>query len=334
MSDKNLGPVIIERATYLRKCLDDHLLCPRTYVRLNAEEATQKVLSTLCTLNQVQLDHRKDLTEAENQYFQRAAKSVDYRIPQLYLTIKIHKSPWKTRPIVSCINSHLNVFSTWLDYHFKELIIYSPTYIKDSFQVLRELKELNLSSHARLFTCDAVSMYTNINSTHGIHIISSWFGDYQEEIPADFPQALFLKILRIVMTHNIFQFDDTYWLQTCGTSMGTSCACAYATLYWGYIERKYIIPKWEQKLPFLRRFIDDKFGIWLGSSEDFLNFTNDLNSYCQLQWETTGLTSSVNFLDLSISINANGTISTKRYQKPTNLHLSQNQIHLKLILIR
>jgi len=177
-------------------------------------------------------------------------------------------------------------------------------------------------------------MYTNIDSTHGIQIISSWFEDYQEEIPADFPQALFLKILRIVMTHNVFQLDDTYWLQTCGTSMGTSCACAYATLYWGYIERKYIIPKWEQKLPFLRRFIDDKFGIWLGSSEDFLNFTNDLNSYCQLQWETAGLTSSINFLDLSISINANGTISTKTYQKPTNLHLSQNQIHLKLILIR
>jgi hypothetical protein len=81
--------------------------------------------------------------------------------------------------------------------------------------------------------------------------------------------------------------------------MGTSCACAYATLYWGYIERKYIITKWEQKLPFLHRFIDDKFGIWLGSSEDFLNFTNDLNSYYQLQWETTGLKSSVDFLDLS-----------------------------------
>ncbi|MFN9981093.1 MAG: hypothetical protein ACK53Y_14300, partial [bacterium] len=32
-SDKNLGPVIMERETYLKKCLEEHLLCPCTYIR-------------------------------------------------------------------------------------------------------------------------------------------------------------------------------------------------------------------------------------------------------------------------------------------------------------
>lgn len=273
-----------------------------------------------CLLNILRLNHRTSLTDAENTYFQRAAK-LEYRIPQFYLTIKVHKRPWKTRPIISCINSYLNVFSKWLDYRFKELIKYSPTYVKDSFQILQELKTLRLAPQAKLFTCDAVSMYTNIDSEHGMIVISCWLEEYQDEISSDFPKDLFLKVLRIVMTHNIFQLDDTYWLQTCGTSMGTSCACAYATLYWGYIERKYILPKWKQNLLFLRRFIDDKFGIWLGTTETFTEFINDLNSYSTLKWETDGLKTSTNFLDLTISLYPNNIISTKTYQKPTNLHL-------------
>jgi hypothetical protein len=102
-------------------------------------------------------------------------------------------------------------------------------------------------------------MDTNIDSKHGIQVILSWLEDYKQELPAVFPLALLIEILQIIMTHNVFQLDDTYWLHTCGTSLGTSCACSYATIYWAYIERKFMIPKWEQHLPLLRRFIDDKF---------------------------------------------------------------------------
>jgi hypothetical protein len=283
MSDKNLGPVIMERETYLSRFLYEHLLCPRTYIRLSEEEALQKIRNTRIKLNEVRLHHRNELTATENQYFQRAAK-LEYRIPQFYLTIKVHKTPPKTRPIVSCVNSYLNVFSKWLSYRFKELLSFVPTYTKDSFQILNELKTLQVPLHARIFTCDAVSMYTNIDSTHGLEIISNWFENYSNEISPDFPTTVFLKILHIVMTENIFQLDNTFWQQTFGTSMGTSCACAYATLYWGYIERQFIIPKWKDNLLYLRRFIHDKLGIWVGTPENFNTFIIDINTYSQLQW--------------------------------------------------
>jgi hypothetical protein len=222
-------------------------------------------------------------------YFQRATKLL-YRIPQFYLTVKVHKTPTKTRPIVSCVNSYLNVFSKWLSHRFKELLSFVPTYIKDSFQVLDELKTLKLPPQAKLFTCDAVSMYTNIDSVHGLEVKSNWLEDYPTEISPDFPKEFFLKTLHTVMNENVFQLDDTFWQQTFGTSMVTSCACpcAYATLYWGYIERKYILPKWQQNLLYFKRFINDKFGIWLGTPDEFNNFIAGINSYCQLSWETTG----------------------------------------------
>jgi len=81
-------------------------------------------------------------------------------------------------------------------------------------------------------------MYTNIDSKHGPDLIEKWIQEYADDVPQDFPTELLLKLLRIIMTNNVFQFDNTFWLQVCGTSMGTSCACSYATLYWAYIERK------------------------------------------------------------------------------------------------
>jgi hypothetical protein len=164
-------------------------------------------------------------------------------------------------------------------------------------------------------------MYTNIDSQHGPELIEKWIKEYADDVPQDFPTELLLKVLRIVMTNNVFQFDNTFWLQICGTSMGTSCACSYATLYWAYIERKHILPKWSNSLFFLRRFIDDKFGIWSGSEEEFKLFLQDLNSYSQLEWTSDGLSSSVDFLDLTITIDNNRKIVTKTFQKPTNLHL-------------
>ena len=53
----------------------------------------------------------------------------------------------------------------------------------------------------------------------------------------------------------------------------------------------------------------------------FEDFVHDLNAVSKLNWETDNLCLETNFLDLTISINKNLTISTKTYQKPMNLHL-------------
>jgi hypothetical protein len=70
-------------------------------------------------------------------------------------------------------------------------------------------------------------MYTNINSSRGIQDISSWIEEYKDEISENLPTELFIKILQNIMSQNVFQLDDTYWLQTFGTSMGMRFACAY-----------------------------------------------------------------------------------------------------------
>jgi hypothetical protein len=165
-------------------------------------------------------------------------------------------------------------------------------------------------------------MYTNIDINHGLEVFETWFIEFESELPPKFPTTLFLKLLKLVMTCNVFQFGDTYWLQLDGTAMGTSCACMYATMYTALHERKTLLPKYAGHLYFLRRFIDDKIGIWIDTDPDqWQNFKDDMNNFGALTWKVEELSKSVNFLDLTITIGEDRRIVTKTYEKSMNLYL-------------
>jgi hypothetical protein len=62
--------------------------------------------------------------------------------------------------------------------------------------------------------------------------------------------------------------------------------------------------------------------IWIGSDQEFLEFTTDINTYGSLQWVTSELkTRDLDFLDLTMSIGPDGRIHFKTFQKAINLYL-------------
>ena len=220
----------------------------------------------------------------------------------------------------------MNDWSKWLDYWLQKLKPNIPTYLKDSQQVLDELKHLRLPPNAKLFTCDAVSMYNNIDTEHAIRVISWWLNDMDEKgkLPANFPLEAVIHSMKIIMRNNLFEWGCLYFLQLIGTAMGTSSAVMWATLlYYAYHEVHKLIPSHGACLLYFKRFIDDIFGIWVGNSTtDWDNFCNDVNNFGILKWDIKQqrLSTTVNFLDLTLTIN-NDTITSKTYQKEMNLYL-------------
>ena len=90
------------------------------------------------------------------------------------------------RPIVSCCGTCLNNLSRWLDHHFQKLKPFVRSYVRNNGDLLDLLFSLDdLPPGARLFTSDAVSMYTNIDTAHVIETISTWLDSVQ--LPANFP---------------------------------------------------------------------------------------------------------------------------------------------------
>jgi hypothetical protein len=115
----------------------------------------------------------------------------------------------------------------------KVLLPLVKSYIKNSIEVIKDLKDLFIPQDALLFSADAVSMYTNIDTASGLLAIRQFLHTNMECIPIKFPKELFLEVLKIVMSNNVFNFGNTYWQQLSGTAMGTpvpesvmKCSCA------------------------------------------------------------------------------------------------------------
>jgi hypothetical protein len=233
----------MEQDEYIKCVLDDHLNDMSTYTRLSHDDAVSALKAAEKEIKTLVASYDYLLSKAEKTYFE-CFYHLNHHMKQFYITMKIDKNPMGTRPIVSCCGSFVEGFSIWLDFKMKSLIKFVPTYVQDSYQVLRELKDLDeLPHNARLFTADAVSIYTNINTEHGIQVFHEWLMDLKDDLPSDFPTPLFLKVLEIVMSKNIFQFDDLFFCQEEGTVMGTSTAVLYATIYYGRHEKTTLIPQ-------------------------------------------------------------------------------------------
>eukprot|EP00957_Ditylum_brightwellii_P026139 1976651-Ditylum_brightwellii.AAC.1 len=58
-------------------------------------------------------------------------KNEKHQKPMLSILAKVHKSPWKTHPVVGRVGSLLAAVSTWLDFHLQKLRKFLPSSIKD-----------------------------------------------------------------------------------------------------------------------------------------------------------------------------------------------------------
>ncbi len=256
--------MVLEREVYIQKALD-HLNDPLTYKSLSKSEA-------LCMLEQAKqateefvTKHSKSIPKSEVKYLRRTA-SVEDPFPQFYILAKIHKTPWKVRPITSVSGSQTEGLGKWLDSKLQVICKTLPTYLKSSFQLVKEVSKItNLPPNARLFTADANSMYTNIDTDHALEQIGKYF--YNARFQYDLPFDAIKDALEIVMRAGIFQFGDTYWHQLTGTVMGTPPAPMYATLYFA-IHELAILPHHREILRLYKRFLDDIFGIWIPTTEN------------------------------------------------------------------
>jgi hypothetical protein len=126
------------------------------------------------------------------------------------------------------------------------------------------------------------------------------------------------------MNCNIFKFNEEFWIQLIGTSMGTRVAPTYANIFMGRLENEMLKncpTHLKQFLHTWKRFIDDILLIWTGSEQEFNEFFQFLNSFHPTikfdEPQHDSETNSCEFLDLKISIE-DGKICTDLYRKETS----------------
>ena len=91
------------------------------------------------------------------------------RLACFYLLPKVHKTPWQTRPVISQSGTLLEPHSKWLDFKLQEVKNLCPAYLKDSWELLKEIQLLSpFPRSTQIVTADAVAMYVNIDVDHGL----------------------------------------------------------------------------------------------------------------------------------------------------------------------
>ena len=326
-TDKNLGPAIIERCEYIKRAYTDHLNNTNAYRKLQKGIALQRIRRLLPKkVKKFFWDNVDEFSETEVRYFKRLF-TIKHRTPQFYLTCKIHKTPWTTRPVVATCGSIIAGLSTWVDYWLQKVVKTVPTYLKNSAELTKVFSNMSkIEPNSIIFTADATSMYTNIDTTHGIDTIKAYLQEFSNEIPNNLPIDLVVTGLKIVMDNANFQFGENFFEQISGTSMGTPCACSYATIYYGYHERKTIIPRFGSYLKVFKRYIDDGFGILtvpptLNQDKIWDDFKNSW-PFGNLKFTFHKSYNEINFLDLTVYINKNKKLlETSTFQKAMNLYL-------------
>ena len=235
--DKNLGPALIETDTYINMAFRDHLSKTDTYKHLSLHEA-QTFGDDIRKLLKDWLKKWKDiLPNSEKRFIRQAINDPKTEtLSTFYLLMKVHKTPLASRPIVSCSGTLLHSLGIWVDDKLQRVVLLQHSYFKSSTTLKEQLVEMNnLNEYNKLFTADAISMYTNINTNKALREIARYLNTQQHLFP-DVPVSALMEALDIIMNNNIFSFGDTYWHQISGTAMGTPPAPPYATLFYSIHE--------------------------------------------------------------------------------------------------
>lgn len=342
-SDKNLGPVLTTRDTYRLKAYE-HLNDTSTYRELNESSALSRLksieiiirnfvntyLSEVKTSNYNGRIHNATIPSKAGKFilhaFDKRKNKTSHTFSQFYIIAKVHKNPWSSRPITSYSGSALYNLGVWLDHQLQQIVSTLDYVAKSSTSVATDLHTLeNLPPGTQLFTMDAVSMYTNIDTQHALAEIASFLESPDFNNRHSIDTTAVITALRIIMIHSVFHFDGKYFLQLTGTAMGAPPAPMYATLYY-FIHERRIIPRYTSRLLRYTRYIDDALGIWIPhpdtdeNDRQWHNFQTDIDCFGQLRWTCSTFAESVIFLDMTISIR-NHRIHTTIYEKSLNLFL-------------
>ena len=278
----------------------------------------------------------------------------DRKVAKFYMTFKVHKDHEEgkappERPICSGSGSTFENVSRFVEHHIKDHATQHPTFIQDTPDFLEEInQEGELPDNATLVTIDVVGLFTNIPNKDGIEATREVLAERKEkEVGTEF----LIRLLTLILENNFMEFNEEYYKQEIGAPMGSRPVPPYANIFMA----RFIDPKLLEKakmfmknglypIKFLKRFLNDLFLIWLGTTKSLHLYFEEINKIhpnikftmkhttsrgetdddrCSCQTEE-----SIPFLDTSVKIK-NDKLIVDLYKKATdrNQYLLTNSIH-------
>lgn len=212
-------------------------------------------------------------------------------IPTFHMIPKIHKNPWKVRPIVPMHSFFTTRLAMVVHFYLQPLLERYPWICHSSRSFVADLYRATKRENRewKLWTGDVQSMYTNIRTDNLLEALRGVLA--KSSFEASF-QLFLLRAVRFLNDNVYFQFGDEIFKQDYGIAMGVACSPTLANLFMGVWEEHIGV---EEKFFFYRRYIDDCFILDTGS-----NKIQDIQvPGLVLDWESKG---NIPFLDCEVHL--------------------------------
>lgn len=323
-ADKGSMVVILSREQYIQEV--ERQLNDTVYYRKLTQPIYKQTIPLVTEILD-RLKEKKFINAKQRQYLKGSSEPRERRF---YTLPKIHKEPEKWtvpfevppgRPIVSDCESETYRIAEYLDFYLNPLSTKHPSYVKDTYDFIDMVKKIKIPANSYFFSMDVDALYTNIDIQSGLNSVQKVFKKYPDP---NRPDEELLQLLDINLSRNDFVFNEKYYLQIKGTAMGKKFAPAYANIFMANWEEE-VFAKCQQKPTHYLRYLDDIWGIWTGSREEFEQFLAILNSHdasIKLKYEISQ--ESITFLDTTVykrpGFADNNQLDIKVFFKKTDTH--------------
>ena len=201
-------------------------------------------------------------------------------------------------------------------------------YIRDTTDFLNKLKEIDVHGNDQLFTLDVKGLYPNIDvdiAAYAIREACKVSSDMDEE-----HIGIFTQFVCWLISNAVVHYRDQWFRCSQGVPTGGSCSRQIADCFMRYVTNNIRDMIDFSKVIWWFRFIDDIYGVFRGSIQEFEHFKDQFNGAAQtfkIEFDEYSCGNKVNFLDVTIEIvkqDENYRFKTNIYKKETD---ARNYLH-------
>ena len=194
--------------------------------------------------------------------------------------------------------------------------------VQNTMDFVEQVKNIKLQPQECIVSYDVKALFTSVPTKSAVNIIKQLLEDDKElQQRTTMTVQNIICLLEFCLNNTNFIFQGNYYEQTEGAAMGSPLSPIIANIYMEAFEKQAISTAQHPPI-FWRRFVDDTFVVIQKTKEDsFFNHLNSIDERIQFTREESRSDGSMPFLDTLVTINGDGSLSTKVYRKKTHTDL-------------
>ena len=201
----------------------------------------------------------------------------------------------------------------------KPLVGSSPHHIKNTGDFIQQIQEVKLQPDEIITSYDVSALFTSVPIEDATKIIQRKLElDQQLHLRTKMKVEHITSLLEFCLKTTYFQFQGNFYEQISGAAMGSPISPIVANLFMEEFEVR-AIQTAKNPPKMWKRFVDDTCVILKSANkEEFFHHINHIDHRIQFTSEESKPDGSIPFLDCLVTPQADGSILTAVYRKPTH----------------